>query len=227
MKRAVLGFFLLLAAAGCAFAANETIDELIAQLEGKSPETAAQEREQKWVVEEAEREIAAVKKALRFNTDKIENVTWVHTRLTQFRPVFDIYCGERGGRIWMRLLLEPRSDTRPMVMEQVVLNIGGEVRNFSIKAGDRNITSEVRAVKGTFGGVDVNRWYYERIDMPVTPELEKILWRAAGSKSVLVRFRGRYVEDFKLSKAAHNAYSAILRYYRARQVILAHEKGGW
>lgn len=225
MKRAILGLFLLLAAAGGAFAANETIEELIAQLEGKSPETAALEREQKWAVEEAKKEVDSVKKALRFRTDKIENVTWVHTRLTQFTPYFDVYCGERDGRIWMRLRLEPSSDTRPMVMEQVILNIDGEVRRFGINARDRDVTSEVRSVKGVFGGVEVNRWYYEKIDMPVTPELEKILWWATGKKSVLVRFRGRYSQDFKLTKAWHDAFSAMLRYYRARQIILAHEKG--
>lgn len=225
MRKIALALFFALVISGCAAASSETIDELIAQLEGKSPESVAQEREQEWVVEEARREVEAVKKALRFQTDKIENVTWVHTRLFQTRPCLDVYCGERDGRIWMRLQLEPSSDTQPMVMEQVVLNIDGEVRRFSINASDRNATSEVRSARGTFGGIEVNRWYYEKIDMSVTPELEKILWRATGRKNVLVRFKGRYSQDFKLTQAWHNAFGAMLRYYRARQIILAHENG--
>lgn len=226
MKRAVFTVFFLMAVIGSAFAASETIDELIAQLEGKSPETAAQEREQKQSVEEAKKEIEVVKKQLRFQTDKFKNVTWTRTRLGQFGPRFDIYCGERNDKIWMRILIEPSGDTKPMLTELVYLNIDGDVKGFHIKADDRKTTSEVRSSKGLGGKIEVRRWFYETVDMSVTdPELENLLRRAASAKSVMVRFSGQYNQDFNLSKDWQKSFDAMLRYYKARQTILAHEKG--
>lgn len=222
MKRLVLTLLILLTITGCAFASDVTIDELLAQLEGKSPETITQEREQRMSVDEAKKEIEAVKKNLRFRTDKMENVTWTRTKISTGKPYFDMYCGERNGKIWLRVKLEPSANTKqPMIMNTVLLNIDGHNTGFTVKASDRKTSSEVRSSRGTFGGIDVNRWFYEEVDMSViTPELETLLRQAADGKTVMVRMRGNYSEDFMLSKQARAAFDAMLRYYRARQVLL-------
>lgn len=220
MKKAILSIFLLLAVSCCAFAANETIEELIAALEGKEPEVIAQETKQRQNVEWAKKEIEAVKKNLRFQTDRIENITWTQTKLNFSIPYFNIYCGEQNGSVFLRLMVEPDIRTERMETEKVVINVDGIVKSFTVPARYRNITSEVSSSKG-INGVQIRRWYTERIDMPVYEEVEDILRQAASGKETLVRMSGRYSQDFKLSKAAHNAFDSLLRYYKARQIILA------
>lgn len=220
MKKVILSVFLLLVVSQCAFAANETIEQLIAALEGKEPEVIAQETKQRQDVEWAKKEIEAVKKNLRFKTDKIENITWTHTKLIPSTPYFDVYCGERNGSVFLKLIIKPDIKTEQMAMERVIINVDGIVQSFTVPLRYRNITSEVSSSKG-INGVKMLRWYTERIDMPVYQEVQDILRQAASGKETLVRMSGRYNQDFKLSKAAHNAFDSLLRYYKARQIILA------
>lgn len=219
MKKVIFSVFLLLATSCSVFAANETIEELIAALEGKEPAVIEQEIKQRQNVEWAKKEIEAVKKNLRFKTDKIENITWTHTKLNFSIPYFDIYCGEQNGAVFLRLMIEPDIRTERMETDRIIVNVDGIVHSFTVPLRYRNITSEVSSSKG-INGVKMLRWYTERIDMPVYQDVEKILIQAAGGKETLVRLSGKYNMDFKLTKAAHNAFDSLLRYYKARQIIL-------
>lgn len=55
MKKVILSVLVLLATSCCALAAGETVDELIAQLEGKNPEVIVQETRERQDIEWAKR----------------------------------------------------------------------------------------------------------------------------------------------------------------------------
>lgn len=203
----------------CAFASNETIDELIAQLGIKSPEAAAPERKNNQTFGEAWKEIESVKKRLRFKTDKIENITIVSTRLNYDIPFFDIYCAEKGGKIWLRLVMKAGLTSEPMATGKVIINVDGIVHSFSVPSYSRETTSQVSSYRSA-RTVYTQRDYNEKVDMVVDEDAEKILRLATDGKVTMIRMRGRYYVDFKMSKAAHTSFDAMLRYYKARQILL-------
>lgn len=221
MKKIILGLFLILAAPCCVFAANETIEALIGALEEKEPAVIEREVKQRRDVEWAEQEIAAVKKHLRLQTDKIENTSWVISKLNIYSTYIDIYCIEQDGVISLRLVLAPRFDTEPLMMERFVINVDGAPNTFAVPAKNREITSKVRTDSSGINEVEITRWYKERANLAVTKEIKKVLRQAADAKETLIRMRGRYNFDFKMSKATQISFDAMLRYYEARQIILA------
>lgn len=223
MKKAALTILFLLSLISSAFAAFDSFDDLVAAEEKKGAGVPAQASDNAY--EAAKKEIEAVKKHLRFRIDKIENIVWVSTKLKYTTQCFDIYCGEQGGEIWLRLKIKPGPYTQPMVMERVTINVDGVAQSFMVPPSSSNITSELHSTYG-IGDIKARRWYEEKVDMAVNQEIEKLLRRVADGKETLIRLSGRnYKVDMKLLKDSYPAFDAMLRYYRARQIILAHEQG--
>lgn len=169
----------------------------------------------------AMQEISALKKYLKFNTDKVENITWVGSRVMQFNPYMEIYTGERDGKIWLRLRVQA-SDTTLLDVAQIVLNIDGEIHRIETDPQYRTISSRVSTSR-EMRRIVTRIWYTEKIDMPVSDSLQimNILRQIPSSGNAVVRLRGHNGSvDFSMSSASKNALSDVIRYYNARRTEL-------
>lgn len=208
-----------------AFAAEYTsIEDLAADYENRiddpkpgAAESVASKREF------AKQEFNAVKKHLRFSTDKVEGIHWTQTKwdISSYYPYIDIYVGEKenGRRVWMRLKAELREDL-PVLTKQIIFNIDGDVYRLPVQPDYVNVKSEISTSKAGLDRQVTRLTYTETIDMPVTPDIQKILSLIPKSNNTTVRLSGQSRKlDFKVPKATKTAFDAILRFYEARPYL--------
>lgn len=206
-----------------AFAAEYTsIEDLAANYENKTDDSEQETPTSITAKREfAKQEFNAVKKHLRFSSDKVEDINWTQTKwnISSYYPYIDIYVGEDGKRIWMRLKAELREDL-PVLTKQIIFNIDGSVYRLPVNSDCVSVKSDISTSQARLNSTVTRLAYTETIDMHVTPDIHKILLLIPKSKDTTVRLSGqsRYI-DFKIPKATKNAFDAMLRFYEARPYL--------
>lgn len=228
----IIVFTLVAVATAQAFGTGyETFEDLVSAMEHEQTDTSNSQfgniimhslenpkQDREW----ARQEISAVKKNLRFHSDKIENKAWVFTKLNQLPPCIDFSITEEDGGIWLIYFAKPKGKiNNALLVEQIVLNIDGQVYNIEIEPGSRKITTNTRTERSALGGLKTSAWHYESVGGIASPSTIDILNLIPHSNVTMVRLRGQNsIEDFTFSSASKNALGSILRYYKARQIEL-------
>lgn len=170
----------------------------------------------------AVKEIIAVGKHLTTRTDKIENITWVRSRALQRMPYLEVYSGELGGVIALRLAVETYGTTL-LAVEQIILNVDGEILRIPLGSKNSKISSQAMTERAPLGGVVTKVWYKESIDIMVSgsQQIMSVLSKIPTSNSTAVRLRGLNASvDFTMSPASKTAFSNSMRYYEAKKTLL-------
>lgn len=212
MRKIITLLLFLLISVTSAFAASETVEDMIAQLEGKDQETIARERwerhaldEQKFA-EELENECMALKNNLWLTTDKVNNTISYRSKKT---PVSTLSV---KGSIYFILhdtgsilLLECRYgfiDDNVIFLKEIIVDIDGETHFVLLDSASKK-----------------PRHGWEYADATVTLNDEIFYQKIINSETTTVYFHGvnDSVIDFKVSRRQKEALSEVLRFYYIRQ----------
>lgn len=153
-------------------------------------------------------EINEIRKQLRRKVDSVENVTWLHSKLTpQYISGNVLYCyvGEQSNTAWLRVIYGFSQDDW-VFMDKIIFNIDGSIREILVPYSDRK--------------TDIGNGIVEWVDRLVEPTDIGFLQSIANSKKTLVKFSGDTKQrSFTVSQNQKNALKQILRYYLLKEEI--------
>lgn len=212
MRKVIALLLFLLISATSAFAASETIEDIISQLEGKDTETIAHERQErrardeKKFAEKLEDECIALKSKLWLTTDKVSDTAVYRSKKTP-TPTLSVkgsiyFILHETGSV---LLLECRYgfiDDNGIFLKEIRVDIDSETHIVRLDSASKK-----------------PRHGWEYVDATVTLNDEIFYKKIINSETTTVHFMGvnNSLINFKVSKRQKEALSEVLRFYYIRQ----------
>lgn len=215
MRKLITPLLFILLSAASAFASSGTIEDMIAQLEGKDQETIAHERQERHArdeekfAEELENECEALKDKLWATTDNVHDTVTYRSRKTPISALSvkgSVYFILRDFR--SNLSLECRYgfiEDNWIFLKTIKVDIDGETYFVRLDSPTKK-----------------PRHGWEYFDAPVTLNDEAFYQKIINSQTTMIYFLGvnDSVVDLKVSGRQKEALSEVLRFYYIRQYQL-------